>query len=87
MFIPEVSLGDATGFGHGTIMRVSHVMLKHHTVESSSSVETDLSGGSFLHIASHTAPESCSEARFLLLVSDLTIACSVNQLGGVEVSS
>lgn len=87
MFIQEVSFVMPLARRHGTIKRVSRVMLKHRTVESSSSVETDLLGGSLLHTASHTATESCSDTRFLLLVRDQTAACSVNQLRGIEVSS
>lgn len=87
MFIPEVSLVMPLAREHGTIKRVSRVTLKHRTVESSSSVETGLLGGSLLHTASHAAPESCSDMRVLLLIRDRTVACSVNQLGGIEASS
>lgn len=79
MFTPEVSLGDATGLGHGAIMRVAHVTLKHCMWRAA--VETDLLV-SLLHTASHAAPKSSKKQDFCFL-----FACSVNQLGGVEVSS
>lgn len=86
MFTPEVSLGDVTHWLRAWDNNESP-MLRSNTTLWRAAMETDLPGGSLLHTASHTAPESCSEASSLLFVRNLTIACSVNQLGGVEVSS